>query len=332
MRFGVGGMPSGSGFVFGLGNLAGRHSEVARFDVSGQISTKSFKRVRAEVDLPGPALVFPVKLNVLGQYRDYVDLRFYGLGPDSDVGARAHYQLEARDLGVTVDYEQDRSRVTTGVRASILNASIGPGDSDPSLEDLFEPATVPGFDDRSEWRAYGGHVEIDMLDRGYPRLGTVVRLDIEHFDDRRGDAYQFTRWAAEVKGYVPLGPRSRRLALRLRTSSSLPDKGGQVPFFLMETIGGARSIRGYKEYRFRDLRNLLLNVEYRWEIWTFADAVFFLDAGKVFSDRGDLGFSNMETGAGTGLRFHAPGGGALAFNIAWSDETWAIHIGSGPRF
>ena len=50
----------------------------------------------------------------------------------------------------------------------------------------------------------------------------------------------------------------------------------------METIGGARTMRGFSEFRFRDTRNLLMNLEYRWEIWTYADMALFADGGKVF--------------------------------------------------
>ena len=72
--------------------------------------------------------------------------------------------------------------------------------------------------------------------------------------------------------------------------------GGTVPFHLMETVGGANSIRGFREYRFRDTRNLFLNVEYRWEVWNYVDFAFFYDAGKVFSDADDLDFNNLELG------------------------------------
>ena len=48
---------------------------------------------------------------------------------------------------------------------------------------------------------------------------------------------QSTRVIADVKGYIPLGPKNRILALRLRTSHSLDDENDEVPFYLMETLG-----------------------------------------------------------------------------------------------
>ena len=100
----------------------------------------------------------------------------------------------------------------------------------------------------------------------------------------------------------------------------------------METIGGANSVRGFKEYRFRDLRNLYLNAEYRWEVWTYLDLAIFYDAGKVFSDASETNFSNMHTGYGFGVRAHGPGGTILRVDVARSTEGYKLHIGAGPSF
>ena len=100
----------------------------------------------------------------------------------------------------------------------------------------------------------------------------------------------------------------------------------------METLGGANSICGFREYRFRDSRNLLLNVEYRWEVWTYADFVFFYDAGKVFSDANDLDLSNLKSGYWFGIRGRSPDGVVLRFDFARSNEGFILHIGGGPAF
>ncbi len=138
----------------------------------------------------------------------------------------------------------------------------------------------------------------------------------------------------DLKAYIPLPYRSRILALRVRTSQSEPDdEDSVIPFYLMETLGGARTIRGYSEWRFRDTRNLLVNAEYRWEVWTFLDFAFFFDAGKVFSDPSDFNFKDMHTGYGFGLRFHGLGETfVFRTDLAFSAEGWVLHIGSGPTF
>ena len=110
------------------------------------------------------------------------------------------------------------------------------------------------------------------------------------------------------------------------------ENGGAVPFYLMETVGGANSIRGFREYRFRGGRNLVLNAEYRWEVWTYVDFTLFYDAGKVFSDGDDLNFSDLESGYGFGIRGHAPGGTVFRIDLARSNEGFKLHLGGGPSF
>ncbi len=135
-----------------------------------------------------------------------------------------------------------------------------------------------------------------------------------------------------MHGYLPLGHRNRMLAVRFRTSHATTASGHQVPFYLMETLGGSGSLRGFREYRFRDTRNLLMNVEYRWEVWTYVDFSLFYDAGKVFSDASDFDFTDLQSGYGFGVRAHAPGDFVVRIDIARSTEGIKLHIGAGPSF
>ena len=121
-------------------------------------------------------------------------------------------------------------------------------------------------------------MEFDVRDKWQePNVGVVARVTGERYEDTGLSRYDFTRIIADVKGYIPLGYRSRVIALRLYSSHSLPDEGKQVPFYLMETLGGAKDIRGFREFRFRDTRNFLVSAEYRWEVWSYVDFTFFFD-------------------------------------------------------
>ena len=160
----------------------------------------------------------------------------------------------------------------------------------------------------------------------------TLGVDAQRYDERDTDVFDFTRIVGDVQAHIPIRHRNRILALHLRSSNSVGDGGGVVPFHLMETLGGANSVRGFREYRFRDSRNLLLNVEYRWEVWTYAAFVFFYDAGKVFSDAKALDFSDLKSGYGFGMRGRSPDGVVLRFDFARSNEGFILHIGGGPSF
>ena len=49
----------------------------------------------------------------------------------------------------------------------------------------------------------------------------------------------------------------------------------------MPTLGGNDTLRGFRNYRFRGPHALLLQAEYRWELWSGLDGALFYDAGKV---------------------------------------------------
>jgi outer membrane protein assembly factor BamA len=76
-----------------------------------------------------------------------------------------------------------------------------------------------------------------------------------------------------------------------------------VPFYLQRTLGGPDDLRGFRRFRFRDRHLLLLQAEYRWEIFTAVDGAIFYDAGKVASRLEDLNLSDLESDYGIGFRF-----------------------------
>jgi len=77
-----------------------------------------------------------------------------------------------------------------------------------------------------------------------------------------------------------------------------------VPFYLLPSLGGSNSLRGYLDYRFRDRDMLLMNAEYRWPILRRVDAAVFYDAGSVAS-ASNLLSREIYTDYGAGLRLHS---------------------------
>ena len=57
--------------------------------------------------------------------------------------------------------------------------------------------------------------------------------------------------------------------------------GQQMPFFMLPSLGGGSTLRGYSSWRFRDQNSLLLQAEWRIMVNRYLDMAFFYDAGKV---------------------------------------------------
>lgn len=328
-----GGMPSGSGTVFGAGYVHGLENQYYQFQVNGRYSTKSFTQFDTELVIPPPQVGRRIEGKFRAAYRDYLSLSFFGLGNDSSVDNQSSYLYNATNA--TGDFWLNpRGLLSLGATAGYLTAKATAGKDEPTLPEIFPPATVPGATgERTDFIITGGWAEFDLSDKWHdPPVGVVARITGHRYEDTSFDTFDFSRVILDVKGYVPLFKRNRTLALRFRTSHSIDDDEATVPFYLMETLGGAKTIRGYDEYRFRDTRNLYVSAEYRWEIFAYLDATFFFDAGKVFDDLEDFNFKQMHTGYGFGFRAHMPGGMKLVVDFAHSSEGFKLHISSGPAF
>ena len=227
-----------------------------------------------------------------------------------------------------------RGLLSFGAQGGVVQTRTDSGQDDRSLEEVFTRDEVPGFDDRNtEFAVAGGWVELDVRDKwDEPPVGIVARVTALRYEDAGLSKYDFSRVVGDIQAYVPLGHRNRILALRVYSSQSFADDGKVVPFYLMETLGGAKNIRGYREFRFRDTRNFLAEAEYRWEIFPYADMTVFVDAGKVFSEASDFNFDDLHVGYGVGLRAHAPGGFVLRIDFAHSVEGFRFHVSGGPSF
>ena len=96
----------------------------------------------------------------------------------------------------------------------------------------------------------------------------------------------------------------RVIALRGRVEATSPRDGNRVPFYLQPTLGGSEDLRGFRPFRFYDNNAVILNGEYRWEVFSGLDMALFVDAGRVFHEWQQINYRNLETDAGFGFRFN----------------------------
>ena len=331
----MGGMPSGSGLVLGGGYVRGLESETFTVSADARYSTRSFKQADVRLAIPTAQSGSPIRAFFNASYQDYPGLRFFGLGNDSDQDDKAFFGQKNTIFGGGVTAE---SRwLDLSVEYNRMTIETGPANRDPSVETVFpvfvNPLVAPLFGTETDYNVFGGTVRVNLLDRyNYPRTGLWFEAEGWRYDDQDLGQFSFSKVVGTVGGQFPLGTRNRRLAFKVRTSHSSADNGDQVPVYLMETIGGASTIRGFGEYRFRDTRNLVVNVEYRWEVWTYVDFAFFYDGGKVFRDEDDLDFNDLHNGYGWGMHVHTPFGTYFNIDLAKSEEGVVVHVGSGLGF
>ena len=116
-------------------------------------------------------------------------------------------------------------------------------------------------------------------------------------------------------------------------SSIVTDGPRRVPFYLLPALGGNDTLRGFRALRFRGPHRLLMQAEYRWEIWSAFEAALFYDTGKVALRRADLNFEDLEQDYGIGFRFNTDQGVVLRVDAAFgSRDGRHLHIVAGAIF
>jgi hypothetical protein len=257
-----------------------------------------------ELGKPGVFGSGPVILYGSLRYRHLPQEDFYGLGPDSHLDDRTSF-LQRDGLVELVAGYRVLPWLVMSVRGGFRDYGIGSGEDDdfPSIEEIFDDSTAPSLSRQPRYVHVTGQILVDTRDQpGNPHRGLMVGVDLSRYQDLDAGSYNFNRFAFDARGFLPLGASQRVVALRTLLYFDNPDEGAEVPFYLMESLGGSHTLRGFNSFRFRDEKVVLFQAEYRWEAAPPVEIAVFGDAGTVAPSLESLDFSNMKTDYGVGLR------------------------------
>jgi hypothetical protein len=251
---------------------------------------------------------------------DFPNEPFFGVGPLARRESESFYGLRNTRVGGSGGIRFG-PYLSIGGGGEYLTPRIDPGTDSRSVRVRFPSGSVPGINRQPDFAHYSSYVEVNTREpRGNPRIGGLYALRYDQYSDRDLNAYSFGRVEAEVQQYLSLFNQRRVIALRALVSSDTTGSGQDVPFYLQNTLGGPDDLRGFRRNRFRDRNVLLLQAEYRWEVFTAMDAALFVDAGKVAPDRDDLNFTNLEHDYGFGVRFGSDTGVFLRVEGAYGSR------------
>ena len=299
----IGNITAGSGISMGPAyRKPGLFGEQADFSAFAAASFQRYWMIDTRLTLPRLANE-RVSLDIHAQRYDFPNEDFFGLGPDSQREDDVAYGLANSIVGTT-GAVRPRPWLAFGGGVDYLTPHITASNKGRTIGTLFDDTTAPGLAVQPDFVRYQGFAELNYREpRGNPRRGGRYALAIERFDDTDNNHYSFRRVEADLQQYVPLLRDRRVLALHALVSTSDADTGREVPFYLQRTLGGPDDLRGFRRFRFRDRHMLLLQAEYRWEIFSALDGAIFYDAGKVASRLEDLTLDDLESDYGIGFRF-----------------------------
>jgi hypothetical protein len=268
------------------------------------------------------------------RYRHLPEVDFYGLGTDARPEDHTTFLLQDASYDLVVGY-QHNSRAVVTARAGLMQAFVGPGRDDafPTTQQLFDELRVPGLTRQPDFVHLTVLGLLDGRDEpGNPHSGAMLALSASRFDDRDSDAYRFDRFGADGRAFLPLGSPQRVLALRALVSADRPADGSRVPFFLQETLGGSHSLRGYRSFRFRGEKLVLLQAEYRWEAAPAVELAALVDAGRVASHLADWSLRDLRTSYGLGLRIKSHDRVLVRLDVGRSSEETRLLLRVGESF
>jgi outer membrane protein assembly factor BamA len=320
-----GGFAAGAGYTFHTG-------EYGTLDVRGSYSIKSYKLAEGEFVAPR---LFDRRgeLTVLGGWRDATEVPFHGLGMNTSTGGVANYGFEQPFGSVALRLRPNRRLLVVGggFEASRWDLKSGQGTS-PSVDEVYDPASLPGLGATTTYLHTRATVGLDSRpSRGYARRGGFYGVTGHDYTDR-DDALGFRQVDYEVIQHIPILRNTWVISLHGLAQTTWKKGDQATPFYLLPSLGGGSSLRGFSSFRFTDRHSLLMQAEWRIIANRFLESAVFYDAGKVVARTGDLDLNHLKNDYGFGVRFHAPAATVLRVDVARSSEGTRLVFAASPSF
>jgi outer membrane protein assembly factor BamA len=255
-------------------------------------------------------------------------VNYFGIGPDSLDSQRSEYRLRDTDLEAYGTIRANDWLSFDGrfgwVKRPAISLSAGPFDRNLPDARLEFPAD-PGVAAQTGLLQGGASVQADT--RNYPSRptrGGLYRASAQTYADRDLHQFSFRRYEAEGLQFFPIVGERWVIALHGWGAFSDTSADNSVPFYMLPSLGGSNTLRGYHDYRFHDRQMLVVNAESRWALFTHVDAAAFFDAGNVAARVGDLNLD--KTSVGGGLRVHSRNSTFARLDVGHSSEGWKVFL------
>jgi hypothetical protein len=323
---------AGGGFTLGAAYL--QHvSSYNTLDLRGSITFSGYKRIEAVFTAPRLFDRHGV-LTLTGGWREATAVGFYGIGSaNTSKDDRANYSFDQPYAVATIDLWPARKLLLLRGELEFSQWNTGPGNGPaPPVDDLYTPETLPGLGASPSYLHAQGTVAIDSRPSpGYARRGGFYGVTYHDFHDQDG-AFGFRQTDVELIQHLPILRDVWVLSLHGRAQLAEADDGQAVPYFMLPSLGGGSSLRGFASWRFRDMNSLLLQAEWRVIASRPLDMAFFYDAGRVAARRADLTDGPLKSDYGVGFRLHSLVATPLRIEFAKSNEGLALVFSAKAAF
>jgi hypothetical protein len=318
IQYGYTGKPIGSGIAFGGGWRHDLFDRNARIVFEAGHSLRGYRMGRADFSLPY-LLDERFEVGVEASYQRNPQEDFYGLGFSSRRGDRVNFSYETPEFqgrAMVKPVEWFNAGVRMGKQTNV-EIERGTDGRFPSIEERFSPLDAPGLTEAPDYSYTDLFATLDTRDQpGNARAGSYVGVNWRRYDDSDFNRFSFDAFTLDAQQFLPIFDKKRVFAVRFQLQTSTAEEGQRVPFYMQPTLGGSDTLRSHADFRFRGLNVAVLNVEYRWEVFSGLDMALFSDFGSVTPRVADLEFAEIRGAYGIGLRFNTYKAVFLRFDVA----------------
>lgn len=326
--------PELSNMITGAGWIAGgpgyRHwlfGDRLLLDGSAAVSWRLYRMAQARAELTNLARS-RIALGVQARWQDATQITYFGAGPSSLETDRSEYGLTTIDVAGFVSYRPARWLAVDLNAGRLAAPSVHRSSGSfrrgfPDTADVFPADPVFARASQPAYVHAGALITADTRNRrGHPTRGAVYRAAWARYDDRAGGQFTFDRYEAEAAQFIPVVGSRLVFAARGWFAGSDARDGRAVPFYLLPSIGGGNTLRGYGDYRFHDRHLAVVNAEARLALFAHLDAAVFADAGNVAARAADLNLDRRSYGVG--VRLHTGRSTLARLELAHGGEGWRV--------
>lgn len=325
----MGNMVTGAGWISaGVGYRHFVLGDRAFVEASTGLSWRAYKMAQARFEVL-PLDDDRVSVGTQIRWQDLTQINYFGEGPDSLAENRSEYRLKSvNTVGYTIvrprPWLQVHGRVGWLSSPELLQPAGAFSRGNPSTIEVFPTDPVYQLAAQPDYLHGDAAVVVETRDEpGYPTRGGVYRAAASRYADQGFDRFSFARYEAEAAHFIPIGADDNFVfAVRGWLVGTSTGAGQLVPFYLMPSLGGSNTLRGYNDYRFHDRNLAVLNTELRVAMMEHIDVVGLFEAGNVAARFGELNLDKKSYGVG--VRVHTRTATLARLDLARSDEGWQI--------
>lgn len=329
----AGNVVRGSGLGVGVGYRRRPAAQRLLFETTANWTYRNYRALQVSGGMPAVA-GRPLGVTAGIRWFDYPQEDFFGLGRRSLEADRVSFTLRGSDTFAQVQARRAGWFVLRG-RTGVQRFDVAAGRDPrfPSLEARFDDAAAPGLADAPTLRYAESSLGIDTRDQpGNTRGGGHYTITAGAYRGGHGGSFDFNRLDVKLMQVFPIFDKKRGITLHAFASRIDPVSDARVPFFLMPTVGGSDSLRGYRDFRFRDAAAVNLNAEYRWEAFSALDLALFVDAGDVGPTWRSIVGAHLRSSWGLGFRFNTNKRVFLRLDVAGGREGPRVWTSLSPVF